>query len=218
MPYNELRKDYLLDRWVVIANERSRRPTDFAKPKQEVAKTATCPMCVGNENMTPPAVMLYQKENGEINRGQDPPAGERPKNWLVRVIPNLYPAFSPPKQLEDEKQIVKSDSLRDAIGHHEVIIESPNHAEDPADAELPQLELVIKAYIDRLKELSAKPYVKYVSIFRNYGLEAGASLSHAHSQIIATPMVPTTIQEEQKASEAFYEEHGKCVFCDIIGR
>ena len=33
MQYNELRKDYLLDRWVVIATERSRRPTDLAKPQ-----------------------------------------------------------------------------------------------------------------------------------------------------------------------------------------
>lgn len=218
MPYNELRKDYLLDRWVVIATERSRRPTDFAKPTPQTAKTAVCPMCVGNENMTPPAIMLYQKENGEIKQSQDPPAGERPKNWLVRCIPNLYPAFSPPKQPEDEKQIIKNEGLWNAIGHHEVIIESPNHDEDPADAQLPQLELVINAYIDRLRELSAKPYVKYVSIFRNHGLEAGASLSHAHSQIIATPMVPTTIQEELKASKAFYAEHGKCVFCDIIER
>ncbi len=218
MPYNELRKDYLLDRWVVIATERSRRPTDFAKPKSEAAKTAVCPMCVGNENMTPPAIMLYQKENGEIKRSQDPLTGERPKNWLVRVIPNLYPAFSPPKQPEDIAQILKSECLRDAIGHHEVIIESPNHDEDPADAEFPQLELVINAYIDRLKELSAKPYVKYVSIFRNYGLEAGASLSHAHSQVIATPMVPTTIQEELNSSKTFYDAYGKCVFCDIIER
>ena len=218
MPYNELRKDYLLDRWVVIAIERSRRPTDFSKPKPEAAKIAVCPLCVGNENMTPPAIMLYQKENGEIRRRQDPLSGERPKNWFVRVIPNLFPAFSPPKQLEDEKQIIQNECLWNAIGQHEVIIESPNHNEDPADAELPQLELVINAYIDRLKELSVKPYVKHVSIFRNYGLEAGASLSHAHSQVIATPMVPTTVQEEQKASRAFYLQHGKCVFCDIIER
>ena len=216
MPYNELRKDYLLDRWVVIATERSRRPTDFAKSKPEPPKTAVCPMCVGNENMTPPAVMLYQRENGELKRSQDPATGERTKNWLVRVIPNLYPAFSPPKQAGDEKQIVKGDGLWNAIGHHEVIVESPNHDEDPADAELPQLELVIKAYIDRLKALSAKPYVKYVSIFRNHGLEAGASLSHAHSQIIATPMVPTTVREEQKAAQTFYEDQDKCIFCDII--
>ena len=57
---------------------------------------------------------------------------------------------------------------------------------------------------DRLRELSAKPYVKYVSIFRNHGQQAGASLSHAHSQVIATPIVPTLIQEEMEASKAFY--------------
>jgi UDPglucose--hexose-1-phosphate uridylyltransferase len=218
MPYNELRKDYLLDRWVVIATERSRRPTDFAKPKPEAPKPAVCPLCVGNENLTPPAIMLYQKKNGEIKRSQDPLTGERAKNWLVRDIPNLYPAFSPPKQPEDEKQIIKNDSLWNAIGHHEVLVESPNHVEDPADAQLVQLELVINAYIDRLKELSAKPYIKYVSIFRNHGIEAGASLSHAHSQIIAPPMVPTTIREELKASKAFYLERGQCVFCDILER
>jgi UDPglucose--hexose-1-phosphate uridylyltransferase len=216
MPYNELRKDYLLDRWVVIATERGRRPIDLAKPKQETAKATVCPMCVGNENMTPPALLLYQKEDGKIKRSQDPLTGERPKDWLVRVIPNLYPAFSPPKQPDDEKQIVKNEYLWNAVGHHEVIVESPNHDEDPADAELPQLELVINAYIDRVKELSAKPYVKYVSIFRNHGLDAGASLSHAHSQVIATPMVPTIIREEQKASRTFFEDNGKCIFCDII--
>jgi UDPglucose--hexose-1-phosphate uridylyltransferase len=218
MLYNELRKDYLLDRWVVIATERSRRPTDLANPKPEVAKTEVCPLCVGNENLTPPATLLYQKEKGRIKRSKDPLNGERTKNWLIRVIPNLYPAFSPPKQPKDEKQIIKSDSLWKAIGHHEVIVESPNHNEDPADAELIQLELVIKAYIDRLKKLSTKPYVKYVSIFRNYGLQAGASLSHAHSQIVATPMVPTIVREEQKTSKAFYDEHSQCLFCNILER
>jgi UDPglucose--hexose-1-phosphate uridylyltransferase len=216
MPYNELRKDYLLDRWVVIATERSRRPTDLAKPKLEATKTAICPMCVGNENLTPPAVMLYQKENGEIKKSVDPLIGERSRDWLVRVIPNLYPAFTAPKQPEDEKQIIRGEYLLNAIGHHEVIVESPNHDEGPADAEWSQLELVIKAYIERFNALSLKSYVKYVSIFRNHGLEAGASLSHAHSQVIAAPMVPSTIQTEQKACKAFYEEHGKCIFCDII--
>ncbi len=216
MPYNELRKDYLLNRWVVIATERGRRPTDFAKPKTESAQTVVCPMCVGNEAMTPPALMLYLQENGEIVKAADPLVGERPKNWLVRCIPNLYPAFSPPKQPQDEIQILKSECFGSAVGHHEVIVESPNHSDHPADASLPQLELVIHAYIDRLKELSAKPYVKYVSIFRNHGQAAGASLSHAHSQIIATPIVPTTIQEEQVAAKAFYDKERRCVFCDII--
>ena len=216
MPYNELRKDYLLNRWVVIATERSRRPSDFAKEKTESAKTSVCPMCVGNEHMTPPASMLYVKEDSKVIRAEDPLVGERSKNWLVRCIPNLYPAFSPPKQPEDETKILKSKYFGAAIGAHEVIIESPNHDDSPADAQLAQLELVINAYIDRLRDLNAKPYVKYVSIFRNYGQLAGASLSHAHSQIIATPIVPTTLQEELEASKTFYDKHGKCVFCDII--
>lgn len=215
MVYNELRKDYLLNRWVVIATERSRRPTDFAKQKTESAENSVCPLCVGNEHMTPPAVMLYLKHNGKIEKGKDQ-NGTRSKNWLVRVIPNLYPAFTPPKDPADQTQIMKNEKFGYAIGHHEVLIESPNHHEDPADAELPQLKLLINAYIDRLRDLSAKPYVQYVSIFRNYGKEAGASLSHAHSQIIATPTVPRILAEEIAASKRFYNQHEKCVFCDII--
>ncbi len=215
MVYNELRKDYLLNRWVVIATERSRRPTDFAKQKAKSAQTSVCPLCVGNEHMTPPAVLLYLKQNGEIKKDKDH-NGQRPKNWLVRVIPNLYPAFAPPKEQADQAQIMKSENFGCAIGHHEVLVESPNHDEDPVNAELPQLMHVVNAYIDRLRELSAKPYVKYVSIFRNYGKEAGASLSHAHSQIIATPTVPRIVEEEQAASKNFYDQHQKCVFCDII--
>jgi UDPglucose--hexose-1-phosphate uridylyltransferase len=217
VPYNELRKDYLLDRWVVIATERSRRPTDFAKPKKSPATVSDCPLCPGNEHMTPPAVLLYLKSNGEIVKDRDE-NGFRHKNWLIRCIPNLYPAFAPPKEQADQPQIMKSDNFGFAIGHHEVLVESPRHDEDPAAAELPQLEHVINAYVDRLRDLSAKPYVRYVSIFRNHGLEAGASLSHAHSQIIATPFVPTIVEKEVAASKSFWNEHEKCVFCDIMER
>ncbi len=218
MSYNEFRKDYLLNRWVVIATARGRRPTDFAKPKPDAAKSSNCPMCVGNEQMTPVASMLYLEKNGDIIKSADPLQGERPKNWLIRAFPNLYPAFSPPKEQADEKQIIKNETFGYAIGGHEVIAESPNHDEHIADARLPQLELLIKAYIDRLNALSTKPYIKYVSIFRNHGQDAGASLSHAHSQIIAMPMVPVTIQEEMAASKKFFKEKKKCAFCDIIER
>ncbi len=216
MQYNELRKDYLLDRWVVIAKERSRRPNDLAKPHPEPLKNIVCPLCSGNENLTPPAIMLFQKENGQVERRRDPQEGERTNKWLVRCIPNLYPAFTPPQQLQDTEKILKNEDFGYAIGHHEVLVESPNHDEDPADAELPQIELVIKAYIDRFRELGANKYIEYVSIFRNFGLEAGASLSHAHSQIIATPILPTNIKEEQQANKAHYEKTGKCIFCDVI--
>jgi UDPglucose--hexose-1-phosphate uridylyltransferase len=217
MSFNEVRKDYLLDRWVVIATERGRRPTDFAKQEREKAKTGVCPMCPGNEHMTPPAVLVYLKSDKGIRKAADK-NGFRHKNWLIRCIPNLYPAFAPPKVRITRKQIMKNSDLAVAVGHHEVLAESPNHDEHLADAKIPQAMLVINAYVDRLRELSAKPYVKYVSIFRNHGLEAGASLSHAHSQIIATPFTPRIVEEELEAGKKFWTKNKRCIFCDILKR
>ncbi len=215
MGFNEVRKDYLLDRWVVIATERGRRPTDFAKKEREQAKTGVCPMCPGNEHMTPPAVLLYLKSGKGIRKAKDK-NDFRYKNWLIRCVSNLYPAFAPPKEKLTKRQIMKSSDLAVAVGHHEVLIESPNHDAHPADAKIPQLIHVINAYIDRLRALSAKPYVQYVSIFRNHGLEAGASLSHAHSQIIATPFIPKIVEDELKASKKFWKQRKKCFFCDVM--
>ena len=215
MPFNELRKDFLLNRWVVIATERARRPTDFAKKRAEQAPTNSCPMCPGNEHMTPPAILLYLKSNDRIVKDKDT-SSLRHKNWLIRDIPNLYPAFAPPKELADEENIMKADNFGHAVGHHEVLVESPRHDEHPADAELPQLVHVVDGYIDRLHELSQKNFVRYVSIFRNHGQEAGASLSHAHSQIIAMPFVPTTVAQEMAASIVYRNRQGKCAFCDLM--
>ncbi len=214
MPFNEVRKDYLLDRWVVIATERGRRPTDFAKKERVQTKTDVCPMCPGNEHMTPPAILVYLKSSSGIRKAKDSD-GSRHKNWLVRCIPNLYPAFAPPKEKFTRKQILLKSDFTVAVGHHEVLVESPTHDEHPANAGIPQLAHVVNAYIDRLRELSRKPYVRYVSIFRNHGLEAGASLSHAHSQIIATPIVPKIVREEMKASKKFWTEKHTCIFCSI---
>jgi UDPglucose--hexose-1-phosphate uridylyltransferase len=210
---NELRKDYLLDRWVVIACQRKKRPTDFAKPTQQ-RQESLCAFCPGNERMTPQAVLLYLPKNGGIRKTADM-NGERPSNWLVRVVPNLYPAFMPPAREKEECTESEFTSER-ATGHHEVLIESPQHGEHIGAARVSQAVHVVNAYIDRFRELSSKPYVKYVSIFRNHGLEAGASLSHAHTQIIATCSIPKTVQDELEASETRFKKDKDCVFCGII--
>jgi UDPglucose--hexose-1-phosphate uridylyltransferase len=199
----------------VIATERSRRPTDFAKKERQKTKKGVCPLCPGNEHMTPPAVLVYLKSDGSIEKAKDK-NGFRYKDWLVRCVPNLYPAFTPPYGKAAKIEIMRDEDLAKAVGHHEVLVESPIHNDHPANAEISQLMYVINAYIDRLDELSSKSYVKYVSIFRNYGLEAGASLSHAHSQIIATPFIPKTVEEEFKTSEKLYEKNRKCILCDIL--
>ena len=213
MFFNEMRRDYILDRWVVIATQRKRRPVDFVK-KKEKRRLSPCPFCPGNEHMTPPAMLVYLKRDGEIIRDKDKD-GSRCKDWLVRCVSNLYPAFTPPSgesRINEEKQF---DSMQ-AIGHHEVLIESPKHDEHPGVARISQLILVLKAYQDRFNALSSHDYVKYVSIFRNHGSDAGASLSHAHTQIMATPIVPRIVEEELERSKDFWDKNGKCIFCDII--
>jgi len=212
MSSNEIRKDYLLNRWVVIAKERKRRPTDFVK-KAEERGVGVCPLCPDNEHMTPPAVLVYLRSNGEIRKDRDQNSF-RHKNWLIRCVPNLYPAFTPPDK--EKVKVKESLVLANAVGHHEVLIESPRHDEHLGVARVSQLVHVINAYVDRLNDLSAKPYVKYVEIFRNHGLDAGASLSHAHTQIIATPFVPGIVDEELRVCRRFWTKTGECLFCDIL--
>jgi len=146
---NELRKDYLLDRWVVIATQRKKRPTDFVKPIEK-RQEGSCAFCPGNEHMTPPAVLVYLPTDGGIVKDKDA-NGVRPKNWLVRVVPNLYPAFMPPK--DEESRAEPSDfTLERATGHHEVLIESPQHDENIGVARVSQTVHVVNAYVDRFKE------------------------------------------------------------------
>jgi UDPglucose--hexose-1-phosphate uridylyltransferase len=210
-----MRKDYLIDRWTVIATQRKKRPTDFKRAIQETKQIGTCALDPGNEHMTPPAVLVYLATNGGIKKDHDTD-GLRHKNWLIRCVPNLYPAFTPPAADQKAGTLEEHFIIERATGHHEVLVESPNHDEHPGVARVSQLIHVVNAQIDRFRELSSKQYVKYVSIFRNHGLDAGASLSHAHTQIIATPSIPKTIGEELKASAKRFSENKRCAFCDII--
>jgi UDPglucose--hexose-1-phosphate uridylyltransferase len=206
---NETRKDYLLNRWVIIARGRNKRPTDFAK-NAAINSDGVCPLCAGNEHMTPPATLVYlSSENGKLVKQKDPEGG-RHKDWLLRVIPNLYPFVTPPNEDTQNTDTVS------AVGHHEVVIESSCHAEQPANTRVSQLVLVINAYLDRLAAFSKEPYVKHVTIFRNYGHEAGASLSHPHSQLVTTTFLPTILNEELKTSRSYWNQNSRCIFCDII--
>jgi len=212
---NEMRKDYLIDRWTVIATARKRRPTDFKRTPQEGKQGEVCALEPGNEHMTPPAVLVYLPTDSGISKDTDLD-GLRHKNWLIRCVPNLYPAFMPPREgewLGLERGVLARAS---AAGHHEVLVESPKHDNHPGVASVSQLTHVVNGYVDRLRELSRKPYVAYVSIFRNHGLEAGASLSHAHSQIMATPIMPRIVGEELDASREYSKKNEVCVFCEIL--
>jgi len=188
---NQLRRDYFTDRWVIIAADRARRPTDFARRQPIEAAAGPCSFCPGNERMTPPGKAVYCPGPDGLRQEADREGQPPLTGWAVRTIPNLYPAVKPgePCQLSEHVLV--------AAGVHEVIVETPEHRHQPQRMSDAEIKLLFRVYQDRCAAIAREPGVRYISLFRNYGKEAGASLAHPHSQIIALPIVPHAIREQQ---------------------
>lgn len=200
----ELRKDPILNRWIIIAEERSKRPTDFVVD-QAVTKGGFCPLCSGNEQTTPSEVLVYgRSESDHKNSSQ----------WSLRVVPNKYPALVIEGELD--KQGEGLYDRMNGIGAHEVIVESPNHEDVFTYLSHEQMKLTFRAFRDRINDLSKDPRFQYVMIFKNFGRAAGASLEHSHSQLVALPILPRMITSEIVGTSAYYNYKDRCIFCDII--
>jgi UDPglucose--hexose-1-phosphate uridylyltransferase len=201
----ELRKDPVVGRWVILSSARNLRPSDFdAAPPSAGGSRAACPFCYGNEEHTPPE-LLVRREDGS------PPNGA---GWLVRVVPNKFPALGVEGTLDRRGEGIYD--RMNGVGAHEVIIESPDHEKDLSELDLHQIERVLGAYRERIADLSNDIRLRYVLIFKNQGARAGASLEHGHSQLIATPIVPQVVQEELEGSKHHYQMKERCVFCDMV--
>jgi len=199
----ELRKDPVVGRWVIMSTERSKRPSDFAKVRGG-RKGGPCAFCNGMEHLTPPEVLAYRNHGSAANQ----------QGWRVRVVPNKFPAL----RIEGEPSR-RGEGLYDlmnGIGAHEVVIETPNHDCELADLELRQIEEVLWAYRDRVLDLSRDERFRYVIIFKNHGVDAGASLEHPHSQLIALPILPLNVQRELRGASDYYQLKERCIFCDIV--
>jgi UDPglucose--hexose-1-phosphate uridylyltransferase len=199
----DLRKDPVVGRWVIVAQGRSRRPYDFDTSVRR-RSSGVCPFCEGHESMTPGEIAAYRHPESERDR----------EGWRVRVIPNKFPALE-----SDGDPRRRREGIYDAmcgVGAHEVIIESPQHVVSTSQLSLDQMSDVLAVYRDRLVDLKKDPRLAYGLIFKNVGAAAGASLEHAHSQLIATPIVPVNVWEEMTGSLEFFSRQGRCVYCAMI--
>lgn len=199
----EWRKDPIIDNWVIISTERSKRPLDF-NVKVEEKRKKSCIFCEGHEDATPPEIFAFREKGTLKNR----------PGWKVRVVPNKYPALKMEKQIKVEKD--KIIEKMNGLGVHEVIIETPHHYEDFSSLSIENIILILKTYRQRYLNLFKDKRIKYILIFKNYGIDGGASLEHSHSQLIGTPLIPQRIKEELKGAEKYFKLKGKCIFCDYI--
>lgn len=203
---SELRKDPIVSRWVIIATERDARPHHFKSSAETPSDTKSegCPFCEGNEHMTPPEIYAVRPGGGKANG----------PGWLVRVIPNKYPVL----HIEGDvaRRGIGMCDMAEGVGAHEVIVETPRHDQRLSDLPEEHIELVLGAFRERIIDLDRDDRLRYAMVFKNQGIRAGASLPHAHSQLIATPVTPITVKEELQSSKKYYQEKERCIFCDYL--
>ncbi len=202
---SELRRDPILGRWNIIDTDEPAAAGSFEVEPQEMGG-GKCPFCYGNEAMTPPEIYVARPA-GSLANGP---------GWNLRVVSNKFPALKIEGELE--RRGLGVFDLCNGVGAHEVIIETPDHRRQMADLSLEEMSAVIKAFKTRSLDLRGDRRLKYSLIFKNFGISAGASLEHSHSQLIALPIVPKRVQEELKGAERYFEFRDRCAYCDMLNQ
>ncbi len=185
-------------RWVVIAGERAQRPSDFLPRRLPVEDDPLrpCPFCPGHDaNLNP--VIERVGADGE---------------WEVRVVPNLYPAFS-----GNDPMVVSHlgpvFTQAPASGVHDVIVLAPDHNVSWADLGADHSALIMYAIRDRMLEHSELAGLRYSQAVVNSGREAGASIEHPHGQLLSMPFIPGEAANELAGFARF---QGNCLLCAVM--
>ncbi|MCM8787367.1 MAG: DUF4931 domain-containing protein [Candidatus Omnitrophica bacterium] len=123
-------------------------------------------------------------------------------DWKIKVVKNAYP-------------IVTLDNIK-AKGVHELVVETPKHNLEFGDFSLNHIVEVLKVFAQRTKVLSKIDDIKYIIIFKNNGGKAGASLVHAHSQILALSFLSPHIVNKLARAQRYRIKNGTCYYCDLL--
>lgn len=188
----ELRKDYILDKWTIIAPKRGKRPHEF-RVESVPAASGVDLFAPGNEGLTPP----------EIGRVPDGKGG-----WKMRWFANKFAALQPEGH-RNPRTDNKYFTWANNYGYHEVIVETPDDRQ-LWDLSIDEITILLGVWRDRINDLLAKPGIQYVEVFKNSGPQGGTSLLHSHTQVTALSVLPPRVMEELAAVRRFlknpYEE------------
>lgn len=191
-----LRRDPITGRWVVNTEQ-----VEPIEKTQALREGEACLLCEGAESQTPPEIFAVRPKESK----PDSPG------WKIRVVPNFSPALHIEGELGRRGELMYD--LMNAVGAHEIVIETPQHVANLCDLEGEQVERVVKTYAQRVADLKKDDRFRSVVVFKNYGEE---TIRHSHSQIIATPVTPKNLKEELNGAREYYDYKERCIFCDIV--
>jgi UDPglucose--hexose-1-phosphate uridylyltransferase len=226
----EFRHDPITDQWTIFAPHRDKRPDEFEHFRSAPVTAVDCPFCGGNEAETPPSVWIAGPSDEQEPVSSFAAKQQLPQSgWSVRVVPNKFPAVHPLDGLGHGADFCREaitggysaggNSLfqsRPISGGHEVVIESPRHVHSLSQLDLSEVALVLAAYRDRIRYWRSVRGIRYISIFKNVGGDAGASLYHGHSQLVATNYLPSAVAGNAERAERYRAATGCCLHCDLI--
>jgi UDPglucose--hexose-1-phosphate uridylyltransferase len=215
----EIRIDPLSGHKTIVAGERSRRPggAPGLSPEErtpEPIDPQSDPFADGHEDRTPPELYAVRPGGGPANS----------PGWSVRVVRNLYPALTPPDELDasDAESAVPSDpraqpelfSSTPATGAHEVIVNGPQPVLSLAELPVEQVIIAMDAWRERMRAHADSAYVQLIV---NERRQAGASLPHTHAQLYALDFVPSAVaRERERASEYATRTMGQNLLGDLV--
>lgn len=199
---SELRQDPVTGTWTILAPGRAGRPQDFSREPDEAGDPSSCPFCPGHESETP------------ATRWEASLEGEH--EWTLRACGNRYPALEASDLSDgaDELEAPPPYHAMEGFGAHEVIVETPRHGEGLADYPREHLALLAEAYAQRLAHWRRDLRVAAAVLFRNWGRVAGASLAHAHTQLIGFPRVPDALVRELGNFSQAASGARRCPLCE----
>ena len=201
----EIRRDLVKNNWVAIAADMALKPHDFPINRrgiETIGNHVFCPFCEGNELSTPSEIMACRDNGSEANA----------PGWSIRVIPNKFSVFHLEGVLEKSHSGIYSNY--NGVGMQEVIIETPEHGVDLHEFNQEKIEQVFRILKRRYNELSQDDRIKYIQIYKNRGIFAGASLEHSHSQMMALPFVPRW----NSGLVDYYQKNEQCLLCAIMAQ
>ena len=196
----ELRREPIARRWVVIMATETKGPEDylvFKKPYRDLKPIEPCPFCPGNEGLTPQQILAIEDED----KG----------TWAVRVIPSKFPFFRSEGELDKRPEGMYD--LMNAIGGHEIIIETPVHDGTLGKMGLDQIRRILMSYRERSSGLARDGRFRQILILKNH---PGVFHRHPHSHVLAMPVIPRRIDEEIWGTLDYFRKKERCIFCDII--
>jgi len=188
---SELRLDPFTRRWVVTGKR--------SVMSDVHDESGVCPFCPGNEHLTPRSIRECNDASGA---------------WTARVFHDRAPLFRVEGEMDRRGEGMLD--LMNAVGAHEIVVETRQHGQTFAQLPAEQIVQVLEIFRDRVLDLKRDHRLRYVSLFKDQHPPSATLQGHSYSQVLGTPVLPQLLEIEFRWSRAHFLKRERCIYCDSL--